>query len=75
MAVNFWRAWWAWVICFGTTVLVSLSTKPRSQDDLHGLVIGLTPAVGTADVPLLKRPEFFAVISLIVLVLLNVYFW
>ncbi len=75
MAVNFWRAWWAWAICFGTTVLISLSTKPKPQEELRGLVIGLTPEADTANVPFTKRPEFFALISLIVLVLLNVYFW
>src|SRR5512135_1349713 len=27
MAANFWRAWWAWLICFGVTIIVSLFTK------------------------------------------------
>ncbi len=75
MAVNFWRAWWAWSICFVATVLVSLSTKPRPDSELAGLVIGLTPEVETREERFFKKPEFLAIVSLIALVILNVYFW
>jgi len=75
MAVNFWRAWWAWSICFGSTVLISLSTKPKPEEELVGLVIGLTPEVSSGHRSFYRKPEFFAVLSLIVLVLLNIYFW
>jgi len=75
MAVNFWRAWWAWALCFVSTVLISLSTKPKPDEELVGLVIGLTPEASGAHEPLYKKPEFYAVLSLIILVLLNIYFW
>jgi len=75
MAVNFWRAWWAWAICFGSTVLISLSTTPKPDGELVGLVIGLTPETSGVPVPFHKKPEFYAILSLIVFVVLNIYFW
>ena len=75
MAVNFWRAWWAWLICFCTTILISLFTKKKPKEELVGLVKGLTEETARDGVPFMKRPEFYAVLSVIVLVILNVYFW
>ncbi len=75
MAANFWRAWWAWLICFGVTVIVSLFTKKKPKEELVGLVKGLTVETLNKDVSFFKKPEFLALISLAVLILLNVYFW
>jgi solute:Na+ symporter, SSS family len=75
MAANFWRAGWAWVICFAITIIVSRFTERKPDEELVGLVKSLTPKVYDEGVPWLKRPEFYAVISLLVLVALNVYFW
>jgi SSS family solute:Na+ symporter len=75
MAANFWRAWWAWLICFMVTLVVSLFTAKRPEEELVGLVKGLTRKVEGEAIPWYKRPAFFAVMSLIVFVLLNIYFW
>jgi SSS family solute:Na+ symporter len=75
MAANFWRAWWAWLICFLVTILVSLFTKKKPDSELAGLVKGLTPRAAGEGIPWFKRPAFYAVISLIVLIVLNLYFW
>ncbi len=75
MAVNFWRAWWAWLICFVVTIVISLFTEKRPREELVGLVKGLTPEADESGVPMLKRPVFYAVLSLIVLVILNVMYW
>ncbi len=75
MAANFWRAWWAWLICFVVTILISLFTKRRPDEELVGLVKGLTPKVDTGHIPFYHKPEFYAILSLIVLVALNIYFW
>ncbi len=75
MAANFWRAWWAWVICFVATIVVSLFTEKKSKDELIGLVKGLVKEEASTAVPFVKKPEFYAILSLIVLVLLNLYFW
>jgi SSS family solute:Na+ symporter len=75
MAANFWRAWWAWAICFVVTILVSMFTKGKPKEELVGLVKGLTSENLEAPVPLFKKPEFYGVLSLIVFIVLNIYFW
>jgi SSS family solute:Na+ symporter len=75
MAVNFWRAWWAWLVCFSMTILISLFTKKKPKEELVGLVKGLTVETARDGIPFVKRPEFYAILSVIVLVILNIYFW
>ncbi|NOX90559.1 MAG: sodium:solute symporter family protein [Calditrichaeota bacterium] len=75
MAANFWRAWWAWLITFLVTIIVSFFTRKKDEKELVGLVKGLTEETVGKPVPLLKKPEFWAVLSLIILIFLNVYFW
>jgi SSS family solute:Na+ symporter len=75
MAANFWRAWWAWLITFVVTIFISVFTKKRPEAELVGLVKGLTAEAILEPVPLFKRPAFYAVISLLVFVVLNIIFW
>jgi len=75
MAANFWRAWWAWLICFVVTIVVSLFTERKPEAELVGLVKGLTQESLDQHVPFVRRPEFFAILSVIVLIILNVLFW
>lgn len=75
MAANFWRAWWAWVICFVLTIVISLFTKKKQKEELVGLVKGLTEIKTDSHLPLLKRPSFIAIISIVVFVILNIIFW
>ena len=75
MAINFWRAWWAWLLCFVSTIVISLFTEKKPREELVGLVKGLTPTSGDEGIPFLKRPVFYAIISLIVLVILNIMYW
>jgi SSS family solute:Na+ symporter len=75
MAANFWRAWWAWVICAVVTILVSLFTKRKPKEQLVGLVKGLTEEKLDQDIPFIKRPEFYALISIAVFIILNILFW
>jgi SSS family solute:Na+ symporter len=75
MAANFWRAWWAWLICFVVTIVVSLFTRKKPEEELVGLVKGLTRETLGERGSWYTRPAFFAVLSMIVFVLLNIYFW
>jgi SSS family solute:Na+ symporter len=75
MAINFWRAWWAWVICFLLTILISLFTKKKPKEELVGLVKGLTPKVEDKSLNIYSRTGFWAIVSLIVLIILNIIFW
>ncbi len=75
MSANFWRAWWAWLICFGVTVLVSLFTRKRDKSELVGLVKGLTVEKAMEAAPFIKTPEFYGILSIIIFIVLNIYFW
>ena len=75
MSRNLWQASWGWVVCFGATIAISLVTKPKTDVELIGLVKGLTEETSDKDVPLLKRPVFWAAIAFVAVVALNLYFW
>jgi SSS family solute:Na+ symporter len=75
MAANFWRAWWAWLICFVVTILISFVTARKPDEELVGLVKGLTREAAVSHVPWFKTPEFYAILSLLALIALNIYFW
>jgi SSS family solute:Na+ symporter len=75
MAVNMFRALWAWVACVSVTVLVSLVTKPRLASELVGLVYGYTKIPSEGDMPLYQRPIFWAGVVGVVFVILNIIFW
>lgn len=75
MSNTLWRAFWAWLICFAGTIGISLMTTPKPDHELEGLVKGLTPRIDRASLPLTARPTFWAAIAVVMLVVLNVYFW
>ena len=75
MAENMYRALWSWIVCVVVTVLVSLLTKPKPESELAGLVYGVTEIPSEDDVPLYKRPIFWAGIVAVVLVILNILLW
>jgi len=75
LAQTFWTAIAAWVTCFVVTIVVSLLTRPRPAEQLHGLVYGLTPKP-TDDVKRwYERPGPLAVIVLTLTVALNLIFF
>ncbi len=75
MAANFWRALWAWLISSGIAMGVSLFTEKRPEAELVGLVRGLSPKIETAGVPMLKRPAFWASITVVIFVVINIVLW
>ena len=75
MSNNLWRAWWGWIVTFVATIIISLFTKAKSDDELIGLVHGLSEAQAVSQVPLLQKPGFWALLSLVVCIILNIYFW
>jgi SSS family solute:Na+ symporter len=75
MAANFWRAWWAWLICFVATIVISLFTTPKPREELAGLVKGYTPKPDTTHLPITRTPAFLAGVSAAILILLNILFW
>lgn len=77
LAQTFWTAIAAFTTCAIVTVVVSLATRGRPEDELRGLVYSLTPRVngGDAALPWYKRPAVLAASVLGATVALNVVFW
>jgi SSS family solute:Na+ symporter len=75
MAVNMWRAWWAWVATVIVIVAVSWWTTPPRPEELKGLVYGLTQIPRPQTVRWWQRPEAWALVSLAFFLALNIYFW
>ena len=75
MAQNFWTAIFAWTTCFVVTIVVSLFTRPRPDEELVGLVYSLTPRPKEEHLPWYKRPAPLGVVVLVAALVLNVLFW
>jgi SSS family solute:Na+ symporter len=75
MAQNFWAAIFAWTACFVVTIIVSVMTKARDQEELKGLVYSLTPRPSQEQMPWYKRPAVLAVAVLVGAAILNFIFW
>lgn len=77
LAQTFWTAIAAFTTCAVVTVVVSLATRARPAEELHGLVYSLTPRAdgGDAALPWYKRPAVLAVSVLGATVALNILFW
>ena len=74
MAQNFWIAIFAWTTCFLVTIVVSLVTRPRPQEELQGLVYGLTRLAHDEGVSWYKRPAPLAIAMGVLLLFLNIWF-
>lgn len=75
MAQNFWTAIFAWTTCFVVTIVISLLTKPREQEELRGLVYSLTEKPSEEHLEWYKRPVTLAVVVLALTLVLNIIFW
>jgi len=74
MAQTFWTAIFAFSICVLISVIVSLMTKPRPDEELKGLVYALTPKPKDGDLAWYQRPVVFGVAVLGATALLNLIF-
>ena len=77
MAANFWRAVWAWLISSGTAIVVSSFTRNRTDDELRGFVYGLVDRNESAEAPVVmyKKPEFWASVTMVIFVIINIVLW
>jgi SSS family solute:Na+ symporter len=75
MAQNFWTAIFAWTTCFLLTIIISMFTKPRAEEELRGLVYSLTPKPVDEGLSWYQKPTVLAIVVIAVLVVLNVIFW
>jgi len=74
LAQAFWTAIVAWTACFVITIVVSLATKARHDNELRGLVYSLTERP-KENLPWYQRPTVLALIVLLGAVALNIIFW
>jgi SSS family solute:Na+ symporter len=75
MAENLYRALWSWIICVVVTVVVSLMTKPVPEEQLSGLVYGVTPIPDDGSKTIWEKPIFWAIVVIVVFFILNLIFW
>ena len=75
LAQDMYQSLWSCVTCIVVTVLVTLFTKPKPDQELAGLVYSLTPLAQEGHTSLLHRPWFWGAVALVVLVILQIIFW
>jgi SSS family solute:Na+ symporter len=75
LAQDMFQALWSFIACVVVTVVVSLATKPIPDNELTGLVYGLTEVPSVGDVPLYQKPFFWAAVVTVVFLVLNIIFW
>jgi SSS family solute:Na+ symporter len=75
MAENLYRALWSFLICVIVTFTISLFTKPKTADELCGLVRAYTVIPSEKGIAVYRRPIFWAVGVSILFALLQVIFW
>jgi len=74
LAQTFWTAIAAFLACLVVSVIVSLATRPRPDEELRGLVYALTPRPAEQGIPWWQRPATLAVALLLATVALNLAF-
>jgi SSS family solute:Na+ symporter len=75
LAQTFWTAIVAWTTCMVVTIVISLLTQPRPDDELRGLVYALTARPKDTERRFWERPFTLGVIVLIMTLLLNFVFF
>jgi len=74
MAQNFWTAIFAWCTCFLATVIISLFTRPRPDEELRGLVYSETEKPKELGLRWYEKPLPLAVVVVVLAMALNVIF-
>jgi solute:Na+ symporter, SSS family len=69
------RALIACIVTLVVTIAVSLVTQPKPDNEMRGLVWGLTEQKEAVEETWYKKPWVLAVIVLAITVALNIYFW
>jgi SSS family solute:Na+ symporter len=68
-------AWISFVVCFVITVLISLFTKPKPENELVGLVYSLTPRQRDSNRVWYKNPLWLGIIVAAITLILNIIFF
>ena len=72
---RFWQAIVAWSVCFVVTIVISLFTRPRPDNELVGLVYALTDKPHEAHLAWYQRPLALGIVVLVLTLGLNLVFY
>jgi solute:Na+ symporter, SSS family len=75
LAQDMYQSLWSCTTCVVVTVLVTMVTKPRPDQELKGLVYSLTEVAREEHTSLLHKPVFWGIAALAMLVILQIIFW
>src|SRR5215467_13262317 len=75
LAQAMYQSLWSCTTCVVVTVLVTLVTKPRPDEELRGLVYSLTDVAKEEHASLFHKPAFWGMAALALLVILQIIFW
>ncbi len=75
LAQDMYQALWSCVTCVVVTVLVTLVTKPRPDEELKGLVYTLSQVAHEEHTSWLHRPVVWGVAALAIFLVLQIIFW
>jgi SSS family solute:Na+ symporter len=76
MALSFWTAIWAFIVCFVFTIIISLATqRTKSDNELKGLVYALTPKYREEGIKWYQSNLALAILIGIVAIILSIIFW
>ncbi len=75
LAQDMYQALWSCVTCVVVTLLVTMVTKPRPDEELRGLVYSLTEVAHEGHTSWYQRPLVWGLAALGVLVVLQIIFW
>ncbi len=75
MAQTFWTAIASFTTCLVVTIVVSMITRPRPDEELKGLVYSLTPKPKEGHLTWIQKPSTFAIAVLLMTAVLNVIFF
>ena len=75
LAQDMYQALWSCVTCVVVTVLVTLITKPKPDQELVGLVYSLTPIAHEEHATIFHKPVFWGAVAMGVFVVLQIIFW
>lgn len=75
LAQDMYQALWSCVTCVVVTVLVTLVTEPRPDEELRGLVYTLTEVAHEEHTSWWHRPVVWGTVAIAILLILQIIFW
>jgi solute:Na+ symporter, SSS family len=75
LAQDMYQALWSCLTCVVVTVLVTLVTRPRPDEELRGLVYSLTPLAHEEHVSIWRKPLTWGIVAMALWAVLQIIFW